>query len=299
MTKDVSACNSIIFDFSGVIGPKIKTLESWRGMERRMLGLVWDELNPPPEVRREKVHEMKSRHRTDALHAAIKKELDERGSKLDLYSILKVFYHAERQALERDFSKWNMHADAIRALRKSGFSMAVMSNSMQCYVEHFLAASGISGNFKHVITPESIGWESKPGKAAYEHALRITGFSPTSTIFIDNKPEKEFGKKRYGDLYEGKLTLIMLHAYNAANRAERARIDRIYKKERNSKTKAEIDFLAYVIEKYGSVEYARAEASRYGRMAQETLRDNQTLFPENEYKEVFTSAVESLFIRKV
>ena len=189
MTKDVSACNSIIFDFSGVIGPKIKTLESWRGMERRMLGLVWDELNPTPEVRREKVHEMKSRHKTAALHAAIKKELDERGSKLDLHSILKVFYHAERQALERDFSKWNMHADAIRALRKSGFSMAVMSNSMQCYVEHFLAASGISGNFKHVITPESIGWESKPGKAAYEHALRITGFSPTSTIFIDNKPE--------------------------------------------------------------------------------------------------------------
>lgn len=124
-------------------------------------------------------------------------------------------------------------------------------------------------------------------------------FQITDDILDMTADEKEFGKKRYGDLYEGKLTLIMLHAYNAANRAERARIDRIYKKERNSKTKAEIDFLAYVIEKYGSVEYARAEASRYGRMAQETLRDNQTLFPENEYKEVFTSAVESLFIRKV
>ena len=100
-------------------------------------------------------------------------------------------------------------------------------------------------------------------------------------------------------LSEGKLTLIMLHAYNAANRAEKAKIDRIYKKERTSKTKAEIDFLAYVIEKYGSVEYARGEAIRYGRLAQEKIKDNESIFPENEFKEVFKSAVEGLFIRKI
>lgn len=124
-------------------------------------------------------------------------------------------------------------------------------------------------------------------------------FQITDDILDMTADEKEFGKKRYGDLYEGKLTLIMLHAYNAANRAEKAKIDRIYKKERTSKTKAEIDFLAYVIEKYGSVEYARGEAIRYGRLAQEKIKDNESIFPENEFKEVFKSAVEGLFIRKI
>ncbi len=125
-----------------------------------------------------------------------------------------------------------------------------------------------------------------------------TAFQIMDDVLDVTASEKEFGKTRYGDLYEGKLTLIILHAYKEASRAEKIRIDRIYKKDRADKSKAEIDFLVYVIEKYGSAEYAYRQAMEYGAMAQDAIEENQDLFPENRYKETFVSAVNGLFIRK-
>ncbi len=110
--------------------------------------------------------------------------------------------------------------------------------------------------------------------------------------------EKDFGKQKYGDLYEGKLTLIMLHAYDRAARAEKIKIDRIYKKERKDKTRDDIDFLAYVAEKYRSVDYAYGVAMKHGEKAQEALNKNMAMFPDNEFKGIFISAVSALFVRK-
>ena len=104
MARNAAVRESIIFDFSGVIGPKFKSLESGQRIEKRILNLVWGELNPSKEMLHEKIHELKRKHRTEALHATIKKELDERGSRLDFDSILKTFYNAERHFIKHDFS---------------------------------------------------------------------------------------------------------------------------------------------------------------------------------------------------
>ncbi len=125
-----------------------------------------------------------------------------------------------------------------------------------------------------------------------------TAFQIMDDVLDVTASEKEFGKTRYGDLYEGKLTLIILHAYKEASRAERIKIDRIYKKDRSKKSKAEIDFLVYIIEKYGSADYAYKEAMRYGTMAQDAILKNKELFPENRYRGIFLSAIRGLYIRK-
>ncbi len=67
------------------------------------------------------------------------------------------------------------------------------------------------------------------------------------------------GKEQYGDLYEGKYTLIMAYAYSKASATEKAFIDSVYAKDRKDKTKDEIDRLASIVYNTGALEDALAE----------------------------------------
>lgn len=136
------------------------------------------------------------------------------------------------------------------------------------------------------------------------NALREVG-SPAGVAFqladdiLDmTADEKIFGKKRFGDLYEGKLTLIILNTYRNADKRERAKVDAIYSKSRNEKTKKEINFLVDLVEKYNSIEYAKKIAEKYGELAKRAIRMHESLFPDNEYKRIMLSAMEELYVRK-
>jgi geranylgeranyl diphosphate synthase type II len=155
-----------------------------------------------------------------------------------------------------------------------------------------------------VYGPMQLGATVANQNAAVMKALKEIGnpagmaFQIVDDVLDITANEKEFGKQRYGDLYEGKLTLIMLHAYGQATRAERLKVDRIYKKARKNKTKEEIDFLVYLIEKYGSADYAYKLAMKYGEKSQSAIEKYGVLLPNNEYRELFVSAVTALFLRK-
>ena len=109
--------------------------------------------------------------------------------------------------------------------------------------------------------------------------------------------EKLFGKKRYGDLFEGKLTLIIYHTYQSATPQERERIDSIYRKRREEKSEEEISFLVSMIEKYGGLDYARSVAERYSVAASTMLEHHSSAIAKNEYSEMLVSALESLYKR--
>ena len=110
--------------------------------------------------------------------------------------------------------------------------------------------------------------------------------------------EKVFGKKRYGDLYEGKLTLIILDTYKKANSSEKKKIDAIYKKRREQKTAEEITFLVDMINKYNGIEYARERAEHYASLAQKAAKQYGSKIPNNEYKEILLSAIEEMYKRE-
>jgi geranylgeranyl diphosphate synthase type II len=110
--------------------------------------------------------------------------------------------------------------------------------------------------------------------------------------------EKEFGKKRYGDLYEGKLTLIILHAYSGASAGEKAKVDAIYGKRREKKTEDEINFLVDLVNKYDGIDYAKSVADGYSKKAREALEIYCGVIPENEYTEIMISAMDELCNRK-
>lgn len=109
--------------------------------------------------------------------------------------------------------------------------------------------------------------------------------------------EKLFGKKNFGDLYEGKVTLIITYTYQNATKEEKEKINQIYKKKRAEKTEDEIRFLRDMIEKYKGIEYARSVANKYGNMATEAINENIDKLPQNEYTSIFSSAIKDLYIR--
>ncbi len=110
--------------------------------------------------------------------------------------------------------------------------------------------------------------------------------------------EKVFGKKRYGDLYEGKLTLIMLHAYNHATVSEKRKVDEIYKKKRDEKSEEEILFLAGLAEKYDSIEHAKNKAEQYAEKARKAADKYRSKLPRNEYRDILLSAIEEMYKRQ-
>ncbi|MGC8662734.1 MAG: polyprenyl synthetase family protein [Candidatus Micrarchaeia archaeon] len=109
--------------------------------------------------------------------------------------------------------------------------------------------------------------------------------------------EKKFGKKNFGDLYEGKVTLIILHTYKNATKEEKEKIDKIYAKKRNEKTEDEINFLREMIEKYNGIGYAKEVAKKYGDSAEKKVREISSELPNNDYKNILISAIEELYVR--
>jgi geranylgeranyl diphosphate synthase type II len=83
--------------------------------------------------------------------------------------------------------------------------------------------------------------------------------------------EQACGKERDGDLWEGKLTLILLHLLRAASAEERARIERALARPRADKQLDEIADVRALVDRHGSIDYARRTAVDYARRAEALL----------------------------
>jgi geranylgeranyl diphosphate synthase type II len=89
----------------------------------------------------------------------------------------------------------------------------------------------------------------------------------------------EYGKEAAGDLWEGKHTLILIHAIRMASELERTRAVRILAKPRPRddgpagdahKTSEDVQFIGDLIARYGGVDYAaRVAARRVSRAARD------------------------------
>jgi geranylgeranyl diphosphate synthase type II len=72
--------------------------------------------------------------------------------------------------------------------------------------------------------------------------------------------DASYGKEINGDLYEGKRTLMLIHARGACLAAERAIFDEILSRPRSQRTAGEVAWLRARIDEQGSIDYARTVA---------------------------------------
>jgi geranylgeranyl diphosphate synthase type II len=83
--------------------------------------------------------------------------------------------------------------------------------------------------------------------------------------------EARYGKEIAGDLWEGKRTLLLLHALRAMPQEEREEANRILARPRAEKRAAEVAWLLEAIQRRGGARYARQVAGRYAGRAREML----------------------------
>ena len=209
---------------------------------------------------------------------------DEKGSRLfeKFYDMLK--YTVDGQHIENNFIHYTKNLSKV----DENFYYRI-ADSKTCYYTVYgpMQIGAIVANQKDDML-EILKEIGKPAGIA---------FQIVDDILDMTADEKKFGKKRYGDLYEGKVTLIILHTYNMANDEEKRKIEDIYRKERRDKTEDEINFLIEMIEKYHGLDYAKEKANEFGKQATEMIEKYNPILPNNEYKPIMLSALEELYVR--
>ena len=66
-----------------------------------------------------------------------------------------------------------------------------------------------------------------------------------------------YGKEVNGDIWEGKRTLMLIHAIRESNAAERTRLSEVLCRPREGRTLSEVRWIRKLMNKYGCAEYAR------------------------------------------
>jgi len=82
----------------------------------------------------------------------------------------------------------------------------------------------------------------------------------------------KYGKEIGGDIWEGKRTLMLIHVFNHASPAEKTRLSRFLSTPRTERSARDVRWVYRLMDKYGSIEYARAAARE---LAEGALREFQ------------------------
>jgi geranylgeranyl diphosphate synthase, type II len=72
--------------------------------------------------------------------------------------------------------------------------------------------------------------------------------------------DERYGKELNGDIFEGKRTIMLNHAYRHATPWERERLDKFLDPQRHLRTLDQVEWIRRLMDDYGSVEYARGIA---------------------------------------
>ena len=110
-------------------------------------------------------------------------------------------------------------------------------------------------------------------------------------------PDAHYGKELNGDLYEAKRTLMLIHARGACTPAERRRLDDFLRLRRDERTDGDVAWLAGLIERQGSIAYARSVAQA---MAGAALHEFELAYgplPETRDKRFLANLVPWVFDR--
>jgi geranylgeranyl diphosphate synthase, type II len=106
-----------------------------------------------------------------------------------------------------------------------------------------------------------------------------------------------YGKEPDGDLFEGKRTLMLIHALRHAEPGDRHRLIKLLARPREQRQAADISWLRLLLTKYGSIDHARSFAHAFAGAA---LHECNTVFdhcPESRDKAFLQSLVTWIFER--
>ncbi|MBN1958234.1 MAG: polyprenyl synthetase family protein [Desulfuromonadales bacterium] len=130
------------------------------------------------------------------------------------------------------------------------------------------------------------GVDEQKEAALREFGLEIgTAFQLMDDALDYVADQEDFGKEKGHDLYEGKMTLPLIHVYASADDGERREIARIVEAEELSKQ--DLAYVCQLIEVRGGIEYTRKKAQERIDKAKRQLE----IFPDSQIRQaLFTLA---------
>ena len=125
----------------------------------------------------------------------------------------------------------------------------------------------------------------------YGHDLGMA-FQIVDDVLDLTASESVLGKPVASDLREGKVTMAVIHALERCTPEERKQIETVLRDRAfNGVTHADI---LSILNRYGSLEFASKEASRYA----ESARNAICVFPDSEIKRALLWAPEFVVVRE-
>ncbi len=85
--------------------------------------------------------------------------------------------------------------------------------------------------------------------------------------------EKKYGKEQGGDIIEGKRTLMLIHLINKSNEKDRKKTLEIMSKNRKYRTPTDVKDILNLMDKYGSIDYAKLKAEENANEAKRLFKD--------------------------
>ena len=101
-----------------------------------------------------------------------------------------------------------------------------------------------------------------------------------------------YGKEINGDLWEGKHTLILMHAMRSASVEERGHAGAILRGSRGQRSEQDVGFLRELITRYQSLDYARDFAGRTTEKARRGLLGPELLLPPSVHRDFIYGLIE-------
>ena len=124
------------------------------------------------------------------------------------------------------------------------------------------------------------GVDAEKEAALREFGLEIgTAFQLMDDALDYVADQEEFGKERGHDLFEGKMTLPLIHAYHSASAQECVEISRIVEAE--DLTAEDLDYVCRLIEDKGGITYTRGKALERVTRAKSLLE----IFPDSQTRQ--------------
>ena len=109
--------------------------------------------------------------------------------------------------------------------------------------------------------------------------------------------EHLYGKEIGGDIAEGKRTVMVIHALRNARPRARARVLRIYGKDRRDKTEADLAFVRAAMDACGSIDFARALAQRLALRAELLFARDLRWMPASPHRRFLAQMIDYMVTR--
>ncbi|HEX6277915.1 MAG TPA: polyprenyl synthetase family protein [Polyangiaceae bacterium] len=111
--------------------------------------------------------------------------------------------------------------------------------------------------------------------------------------------DARYGKEIDGDLWEGKRTLMLTHAFGAASAADRSRLEAILQKSRARRLERDVAWMRRLLDETGSIAFATSAAEELARAAKAEFEQAYSGAPESDEKTLLRELVAYVVDRKL